>query len=82
MRKKKIEISRFDAAELLRLSNEFYSAEIRWKEAANRAAKLSEPYYRARDEQHLANLDRLSAGRAMSEKLYQILNYYLDPLND
>ncbi|MBO4779364.1 MAG: hypothetical protein J5497_01880 [Selenomonadaceae bacterium] len=80
--RKKIEISRFDAIELLRLSNEFYYAEQRWKDAANRADKLSKPYFQARDEQHLADLDRLSAGRAMSEKLYKVLNYYLDPLND
>lgn len=82
MRKKKIEISRFDAMELLRLSNEFYYAEKRWHEASSLANKMSKPYFQARDEQHLADLDRLSAGRAMSEKLYKVLNYYLDPLND
>ena len=79
---KRITLSRQDAARLWQCSNQFYRAERRYRTAINRTAEFKAVYDQARQLEHLANLDRLSAARAMSNILYGALQEFFDEPDD
>ena len=66
-------ISRYDAGRLFRLSDKFFQAEKKYREAQNKESRIREYLFQAQQELHLANLDRLSAGRAMSDIIQSAL---------
>ena len=76
--KRTCKISRYDAGRLFRLSDKFYRAEKKYREAQNKESRIREYLFQAQQELHLADLDRLSAARAMSDILYGILQEHFD----
>ena len=80
--KYQVKMSKYDAARLWQYSNQFYRAEKLYRKAMNRAMEFKEEYHQAEQQEHLANLDRLSAARAMSDILYGALQDYFDEPND
>ncbi len=63
---------------LWRQANRFYGAEEKYRDAQNRESKLKDCLFQARREMHLANLERLSAGREMSDIIGVALQEYFD----
>lgn len=76
--KRTCKISRYDAGRLFRLSDKFYRAEKKYRDAQKLESKIQDQLFRPQQEMHLANLDRLSAARAMSDILYGILQEHFD----
>ncbi len=76
--KRTCKISRYDAGRLFRLSDKFYRAEKKYREAQNKESRIREYLFQAQQELHLADLDSLSAARAMSDILYGILQEHFD----
>lgn len=75
--KRSIKISGYQAARLWRLSDKFYRAEKKYREAQNNESRIRESLFQAQQERHLAKLDCLSAGREMSNILYGSLQDYI-----
>lgn len=75
-------ISRYDAGRLFRLSDKFWCAEKKYREAQKLETKIKDYLFRAQQEMHLADLAMLSAGREMSDILYGILQEHFDEPDD
>lgn len=71
-------LSRCDAGRLWRQANRFYEAEKRYRDAQKQESKIKDYLFQAQQEMHLANLDRLSAGREMSDIIGVALQEYFD----
>lgn len=77
-------ISRYDAGRLFRLSERFFQAEKKYREALNKESRIRGYLFQAEQDVHLADLDRLSAGRAMSDIIQSALlaDFALDDIHN